>query len=265
MKVVFMSDLHVEFGRLEKPLPEGDVLLLAGDTTVLEYLEPHRTDPAARAAQRATKHLSDQIAKKFKRAFATWGNHESYGSDYADTGEALARALPAVTVLGCDHVALSDDVILFGAPLWTSMDKGSPLSSLAIRNGMNDFRVIKTAGGLFTPEMAAEEFHRTVAYLGKLAEENRDKTIVCMTHHAPSVLGTPSGIRHMGDALAAAYYSDLDQFILDHPNIRVWVHGHTHIRREYQIGQCRLYTNARGYFQNDSLWRSFDPDKSFEI
>ena len=35
VKIHYVSDIHVEFGALDKPLPEGDVLLLAGDTTVI--------------------------------------------------------------------------------------------------------------------------------------------------------------------------------------------------------------------------------------
>ena len=66
-----------------------------------------------------------------------------------------------------------------------------------------------------------------------------------MTHHAPSVEGTPSRVRHIGDALSASYYSDLDRFIEMHPNIRYWVFGHTHVRRVFDISQCRVMSNAR--------------------
>ena len=31
MKIVQVSDVHVEFGALDKPLPNGDVLILGGD------------------------------------------------------------------------------------------------------------------------------------------------------------------------------------------------------------------------------------------
>ena len=52
-KIHYVSDIHVEFGALDKPLPEGDVLLLAGDTTVIACLAKHRSDAAARSVQKA--------------------------------------------------------------------------------------------------------------------------------------------------------------------------------------------------------------------
>ncbi len=257
LHITLVSDLHVEFGRLNRPLPEGDILLLAGDTTVVAYLQAHRTDAQSRKVRKATEHLNAEIAKKFRRAYAVVGNHEAYGSYYGDVAIALTDALPAVRVLNCEHVTLSDDVILFGAPLWTDMDRGNPTTMAAIQFGMSDFRYIQASDGLFTPAMAAEEFHRTVAYLGKLAEEQRDKTIIVMTHHCPTrkCLNPRDG----GNLLDYAYASDLDDFIADHPNITLWCCGHTHVRATLEIAQCTVAMNARGYYQNDQIWRSFDP------
>jgi hypothetical protein len=44
-----------------------------------------------------------------------------------------------------------------------------------------------------------------------------------------------------------AYSSDLDQFILDRPQIKLWTHGHTHHEFDYMIGSCRVMCNPRGY------------------
>ena len=41
MKVHYMSDLHLEFGQLEKKLPEGDVLILAGDMSATRRAPGH--------------------------------------------------------------------------------------------------------------------------------------------------------------------------------------------------------------------------------
>jgi Icc-related predicted phosphoesterase len=263
VKIHYVSDIHVEFGALDKPLPEGDILLLAGDTTVIALLAKHRQDAIARSVKKATKRLNDEIARKFQRAYAVIGNHEPYGSHIGEASEALAAALPSVTVLDCEHVNLSDDVILFGAALWTDMDRGDPLSSLAIRNGMTDFRLIKAGvDEPFTPEMAAAEFHNAIAYLGRLAEENRSKTVVVMTHHAPSRQGLSSRVPN---ALDRAYYSDLEYFIESHPNIRYWIFGHTHIRRTFEIAHCKVMSNARGYYRHEPMAQTFNPDVSFEV
>ena len=44
-----------------------------------------------------------------------------------------------------------------------------------------------------------------------------------------------------------AYSSDLSELMLDHPQIRMWTHGHTHHNFDYMIGQCRVVCNPRGY------------------
>jgi len=44
-----------------------------------------------------------------------------------------------------------------------------------------------------------------------------------------------------------AYHSDLSEFILDHPQIKLWTHGHTHHPFDYMIGGTRIVCNPRGY------------------
>ena len=44
-----------------------------------------------------------------------------------------------------------------------------------------------------------------------------------------------------------AYSSNLDAFIMDHPQIKLWTHGHTHHEFDYMIGSCRVMCNPRGY------------------
>ena len=43
------------------------------------------------------------------------------------------------------------------------------------------------------------------------------------------------------------YSSDLSQFILDNPQIKLWTHGHTHETFDYVIGETRIVCNPRGY------------------
>jgi len=35
--------------------------------------------------------------------------------------------------------------------------------------------------------------------------------------------------------------------MLDHAQIRLWTHGHTHEDFDYEIGTCRVVCNPRGY------------------
>jgi hypothetical protein len=43
------------------------------------------------------------------------------------------------------------------------------------------------------------------------------------------------------------YTSDLVEFILDRPQIKLWTHGHTHEQFDYMIGSTRVVCNPRGY------------------
>jgi hypothetical protein len=54
------------------------------------------------------------------------------------------------------------------------------------------------------------------------------------------------------------YHSDLSEFILDHPQIKLWTHGHTHVPFDYMIGETRVVCNPRGYendgYSEDTGW-----------
>ena len=61
-----------------------------------------------------------------------------------------------------------------------------------------------------------------------------------------------------GALMNGGYSSELDDFILDHPQIKLWTHGHTHEDFDYQIGSCRILCNPRGYVNYEEradTWR----------
>jgi len=98
-------------------------------------------------------------------------------------------------------------------------------------------------------------------------EANPDKKVVMMTHHAPSFKSKHPRYED-SDRLNHAYYSALDMLIMNNPQIKVWVHGHTHESHDYQIGETRIICNPRGYSMNgnnDQENRKFDINKSFEV
>jgi hypothetical protein len=43
------------------------------------------------------------------------------------------------------------------------------------------------------------------------------------------------------------YASNLSEFILDHPRIKAWTHGHMHQQFDYMVGDTRVVCNPRGY------------------
>ena len=62
-----------------------------------------------------------------------------------------------------------------------------------------------------------------------------------------------------------AYSSDLSEFILDNPEIKVWTHGHTHDNFDYMIGSTRIICNPRGYKGYEEQAEHFDPTIGFDI
>ena len=65
-------------------------------------------------------------------------------------------------------------------------------------------------------------------------------------------------------SLNGGFVSDLSEFILDHPNIKVWTHGHVHDQFDYMIGDTRIIAKPRGYFGHEDT-SAFDPTFSFEM
>ena len=57
--------------------------------------------------------------------------------------------------------------------------------------------------------------------------------------------------------MKGGYSSDLSEIILDHPEIKLWTHGHTHDPFDYMIGTTRIVCNPRGYAGWDEMADKF--------
>jgi Icc-related predicted phosphoesterase len=192
------------------------------------------------------------------------GNHEHYGFKYHKTYEHLLQNLP-------DHVTLLenqthdiDDVTFVGATLWTDMNKEDPLTMYHMTSMMSDYKQItmfnevKNVYHRLQPERTVETFYRSRDYIKTVVEGHHDRKFVVVTHHAPTRASTHP--RYQNDTLMnGAYSSDLSQFILDHPQIQLWTHGHTHDPFDYMIGATRIVCNPRGYAGYESRADQFDP------
>jgi hypothetical protein len=182
------------------------------------------------------------------------GNHEFYngkffaGIDYMR--EELAK-YPNIYMLEQDTKVI-DDVTFVGATLWTDMNKGDPLTMHAIEGMMNDFRIIRNDFRNYAPMSArdvADRHARTLAYFRSVLAEQHDRKFVVVGHHSPSFQSCHP--MYGNDTLMnGGYHSDLSEFILDHPQIKLWTHGHTHHPFDYVIGETRVVCNPRGY-END--------------
>jgi predicted phosphodiesterase len=98
----------------------------------------------------------------------------------------------------------------------------------------------------FSPVDAVEDHRAMFDYVKTVVEGQFDRKFVVVGHHAPSRLSTHP--RYAAEAIMnGGYSSSLDDYILDHPQIRLWTHGHTHEDFDYLIGSTRIVCNPRGY------------------
>jgi hypothetical protein len=100
----------------------------------------------------------------------------------------------------------------------------------------------------FTPEDAMEDHKKMMDYIQVVTEflgENTKKFIV-VGHHTPSTFSCHPKYKH-DTLMNGGYHSDLVDFILDRPQIKLWTHGHTHESFDYMIGSTRVVCNPRGY------------------
>jgi hypothetical protein len=85
-----------------------------------------------------------------------------------------------------------------------------------------------------------------LAVIREAVAENPAGKFVVVGHHSPSKLSTKP--QYERDVIVnGAYSSDLSELMLDHPQICMWTHGHTHHEFDYRIGTCRVVCNPRGY------------------
>lgn len=228
-----------------------------------------------------TKEHLEEIFKDDKLVFVE-GNHIVYSKDditITDRIEYLKKTFqsnPNYTFLENDFIEIPDtDIIIVGATFWTNWklngDSEEYISKRIALRMMNDYRFgkmwdetkynIKTR--FMTPDDTQRFNNKSFEYIQSIINNNPSKKVVILTHHAPS----PSSLNYWkyGDnSLNPAYASDYSKFILDNPNIKLWVHGHVHENKDYMIGQCRVVCNPLGYTVYDEN-PSFDKNLIIKI
>jgi hypothetical protein len=275
MRVNVISDLHLEFADLE--LPGGDVLVISGDACESRTLrkfkyDPHNIlgeNPNGKRLDRAARFFNEEVTK-YNRCIYVMGNHEHYHGKYHKTWHEIIAEMPDNVEVLEQQTTEIDGVLFLGATLWTSCNKGDPMTMQVLKHGMNDYQAItyhdlaRSVYRKLDPRDTADEFHRTVQYFRIVAEQNRDKKLVVCTHHAPTFRSVHEHYKHERE-MNGGYASDLSEFIMDNENILFWTHGHMHDPSDYMVGQCRVIANPRGYYGYEQRAKEFDPTVGFDI
>ena len=274
MKIKLVSDLHLEFSDINiKNDQNYDVLILGGDIMIAEELYDHPTvdfNPWTAGAvadlgrkQERVQRFRDFLKRcsfQFPHVVYVAGNHEFYHGKWNRTLTVLSdecAKFPNVYFMeaGCKKI---DDVTFIGGTLWTDMNKGDPVTLHSVRDMMNDFRVIKKELEGYTnlkPADTVVRHRHMLGYIKQIVAEKHDEKFVVVGHHAPSKLSTHENYKDQF-LMNGAYSSDLSEFIMDRPQIKLWTHGHTHHPFDYVIGETRIVCNPRGYegYEPDSGW-----------
>ena len=160
-----------------------------------------------------------------------------------------------------DEFKIIDDVVFVGGTLWTDYAlfgaAQKEMSMWLATRHLNDFYFGKynPTGSAenentedllpLKPKHCAAMFTAAITKIDEVCQRFPDKKIVVITHHAPSLDSVPP--KYQNSVLTPSYASNLEDFIKARPNIKLWCHGHIHALSDYQIGQCRVVCNPRGY------------------
>ena len=269
MKIAVCSDLHLEFSDINLKNEEGaEVLILSGDIMIAEDLHNH---PETSYGMYSSVNLADlgrrqlvalrfrdflkRVSFQFPNVIYIAGNHEFYHGRWKASLDHLreeCNKFPNVYFLEND-LKVINDITFIGATLWTDCNKGDPLTLHALTDMMNDYRIIRNDDKGFSKLRPANTMHRhqqTLSYLKQVLPDLKDSKVVFVGHHTPSHQSIHE--KYKKDHLMnGGYHSDLSEFILDHPQITLWTHGHTHEPFDYMIGETRIVCNPRGYSGHD--------------
>ena len=257
MKFRIISDLHVDINKKYyskfKFDPEA-YYLIAGDVSGSRFKTAN-----------FLKYYSD---KGLTNCAFVEGNHMGYDRDWEchdHTKEAcyahLHQEFPLtsnISFMENDFKEVGEDIIIVGCTLYTNY-LAFDNRELGMKLGeayLNDFRYVNTYTSdgderLVTALDYEDRFYKSIQFIEQVCESNPNHKIVVLTHHAPSKKSLCS--KYAEDMLSSSYVSCLDDFILKHPNIKLWVHGHVHNISNYTIGNCRVIANPFGYYNENGM------------
>lgn len=153
-------------------------------------------------------------------------------------------------VLNSNRMVVRQVPIYEKNPLWTGDGRNGGQYQLddtgaMIRTGYKS----KEEPARWTPEDSVADHKKMLDYVDHVTREPGSYIVV--GHHCPSELSVAEVYK--GNLLNAAFRSSLDDFIEARPQIKLWLHGHTHHNFNYWIGETRVVCNPRGYIEHEEI------------
>jgi predicted phosphodiesterase len=242
VRINYFSDVHLEFGALEAPDNDADIIVAAGDIGI------------------STQGL-DWLKTLNKPVLYVAGNHEFYNHDYHQTLQLIRKQCANSNVYFLENNSIAFHGVRFlGCTLWADLLVEGDKKAMALGKTLNDFRRIQIAEKPFdTGEFSQLHQHSKAWLEQQLSQPFSGKTVV-ITHHAPSLWSWNDSSRALKKL---AYCNDLKPLLHEY-EIAVWFHGHVHSPADYRISGARILCNPRGYF-GKKIVSGFDQNKIVEI
>ncbi|QQD17458.1 metallophosphoesterase [Spongiibacter nanhainus] len=249
MKLLVLSDLHLEFGPLEVDSGYADVVVLAGDI-----------------------HLKTRGVEWAKETFPNQpvvmvlGNHEYYGEKYPNLLEKAKIAAQDSNVRVLENESIEINGVRFlGCTLWTDLRlQGDPrMAGYFCQQEMTDFKKIRVAPrySKLSPVSMTRIHEKSLSWLRTQLQTPFSGKTVVVTHHAPSARSISEA--HREELTSAAYASHLDD-VVETSSASLWVHGHLHNSSDYTLSNTRVVCNPRGYLP-DELNPNFETNYVVEV
>lgn len=239
MRLYCLSDIHLELTDknwgLPTPLPEFDVMLVAGD------LVPRMDRGVAWLAENVPGRDIVYVA----------GNHEFYGEDIDETvRKAKSRSAGTrVHVLADDSIKIRGTTFI-GSTLWTdfALLSDPEFGAAVAAELMNDYRRVRIDNyeRPLRPSDTLARHRRSRAFISdELAKARAEKSkAVVITHHGIHSEATRPGKAH--DLISAAYTSAMESYV-ESCGADLWIYGHVHVSDDRMIGSTRVVSNPKGY------------------
>lgn len=248
MKVLVLSDLHLEFGDLEIETSNIDVVILAGDIHIKE---------------KGFKWAIENIQNI--PVIYVLGNHEYYGTAYPKLIDKLKHEAVNSNIHFLENNTVTiNDINFIGCTLWTDFELfGDPrISGYECQQVMTDYKKIRLSpkySKLRSIDVAAIH-KKSLTWLNNELKEREGQSNIVITHHAPSTKSLPE--KYQKNTISAAYVSNLDD-VIEKFQPKYWIHGHLHNSSHYSIGNTQVVCNPRGYTGEENY--DFDSGYIIEI
>lgn len=244
------SDIHQEIREVDESFfniavldnEKDQILILAGDYDQINRLNKPFKESMLR------KEMFKSLCERFKYVLYVFGNHEYYqgkiGGSYSDKNLSFSHDIPNLHILSRYTPSVYIDGIKFvGATLWTSLNNVSYLDKYKVSDVSKIKQFNKGRFGHLQKDFVVSEHEQDLKWIKN--EIKGEDNVVVITHYPPIHIVDP---RYKNDIWKDHNCNQLNDFILENKQIRLWVCGHVHQKDLLikNVGETKIFMNTIG-------------------